>query len=196
MTWDPITAGIVSGGIGLFGTMLGNQQSEKNANRQMDFQRELSNTSHAREVEDLKKAGLNPILSALGAGASTPNGAQATVNDYAPGISKGVETAIGIKTQNKQLQNMDADIANTAVDTAKKGVETGVLRTEALSSAKDVERKTLENNLLKQQLPHLVKKAKAEGDWSEVNQIMGVIKSGASTASDIIPSIKIKTGKP
>lgn len=46
------------------------------AEKQMSFQSIMSGTAHQREVEDLKKAGLNPVLSANGgAGASTPTGA-------------------------------------------------------------------------------------------------------------------------
>lgn len=43
-------------------------QQEANA-----LQVDLANTSHQREIADLKAAGLNPILSAGGQGASTPN---------------------------------------------------------------------------------------------------------------------------
>lgn len=42
-----------------------------------EFQREMSSSAHQREVADLKAAGLNPVLSARLAGASTPSGSSA-----------------------------------------------------------------------------------------------------------------------
>lgn len=52
-----------------------NEWSAKQAEKQMQFQKNLSDTAHAREVADLKAAGLNPVLSAHSNGASTPAGA-------------------------------------------------------------------------------------------------------------------------
>lgn len=47
------------------------------AQKDRDFQREMSSTSYQRAVEDLKKAGLNPILAYDNGGASTPSGSAA-----------------------------------------------------------------------------------------------------------------------
>lgn len=56
-----------------------NAFNAKEALKNRDFQERMSSTSHQREVKDLIKAGLNPVLSA-NAGASTPAGSMATAD--------------------------------------------------------------------------------------------------------------------
>lgn len=61
--------------LGYKGAQDTNVASAQAAQAQIDFQREMSNTSYQRQVSDLKAAGINPMLVSRLGGASTPAGA-------------------------------------------------------------------------------------------------------------------------
>lgn len=96
MGWEaiagPVLGAITGGAIGMTGQEQSNATNvrlahetmdfnKRMADRQMHFQKYMSNTAHFREIKDLKRAGLNPILSAMGGGgASSPSGASASAS--------------------------------------------------------------------------------------------------------------------
>lgn len=102
------------------------QFSADQAKLNRDFQERMSNSSHQREVQDLLKAGLNPVLSAL-AGSSTPSGSAAsgvtssgaagtvdtTANQLISSVLNaliGQETAVSVAEVNKQAALESANI--------------------------------------------------------------------------------------
>lgn len=102
---------LIGGAASLLGGVLANQASARSAQAQMDFQHYMSNTAHQREVADLRAAGLNPILSAGGRGATTPGGSQYTASDVlTPAVSSAGQFS-RVQAEAKEInQRVDANL--------------------------------------------------------------------------------------
>ena len=66
--------------------------TEALANR--EWQEHMSNTAYQRAVEDMRKAGLNPILAFANGGASTPGGSAGTISGASMGLAS--SSALGL----------------------------------------------------------------------------------------------------
>lgn len=90
-----------------------NKAQEDMANQQMAFQQTMSDTAHRREVEDLKAAGLNPMLTGKYGGSSTPQGAMASVEDtLSPAVNSGVaayQTRANVNLLKAQAEKAEAE---------------------------------------------------------------------------------------
>lgn len=130
------------------------QEAERNrefqaqqSSAQMGFQAQMSNTSHQREVADLKAAGLNPLLSA-NAGASTPSGAsasgaQAQMQNPNAGMGDMITSALGAMTavQGLEKQAAETEYIKTQSHVAKKGIPESDIKNEVFGMGKSIIKK-------------------------------------------------------
>lgn len=119
-------AGLVGSVLGGFGQAQSNQKSwdiamasnaasAEQAQKQMDFQERMRSTQYQTAVQDLKDAGLNPMLAYTQGGAGTPAGSaavgqQATLHNPTQGLANSAATIANIKAdlEQKEAQTVES----------------------------------------------------------------------------------------
>lgn len=172
---DPVSGAIIASALlpaigSAFGQSQANKANLRIAREQMGFQKEsqakamafeerMSGSAYQRAVQDMKLAGINPMLAINQGGASTPGispmgGASAQMEDV---VGPAVSSAQQGRRLGQELKLMDAQIANVKEDTEVKfqqGLESIARKAQAYS-ARDLNAATRSNTLTATELARL-----------------------------------------
>jgi len=178
-----VVGGAIGGIVGGLGSFFGQQSanktnielqkqanafSAKQAQKQMDFQKEMSGSAHQREVSDLKAAGLNPMLSGMGgSGASAPSGAMGSVSaaKVESTLGPAISSAIEARRLAKEIKAVDSqtDLNNALAMTQK--AQTKLNETNAKVAEKNA-------NILDIQTPTIQKQANYDAKQADFDTKM------------------------
>lgn len=117
MAW---IAAAIAGAAALAGSIKSGSDSAGMSKYQLDYQRDLANSAHTRQVFDLKRAGLNPILSARMSGSGNVSPVGTNIPDYGKSAStaiKGAQAYADVQQKEASVENLGA---NTAYQKAQK----------------------------------------------------------------------------
>jgi hypothetical protein len=157
---------VFTAGSALLGGLFRNKQAEQASAKQMSFQRDMSNTSYQRGMDDMKKAGLNPILAGKVGGASTPTGSTYNPENVATSTAQAVMQSANARQlidQNKITKQNVKFAQKTGLD-----ISNAPTPIKLAYSASHAIQEAQKNKKLKENIQNLVKLPNKKGFSSNI----------------------------
>ncbi len=123
MGWGAAAGGAAAGLASYAGQSGANRRNLKIAREQMQFQERMSNTQVQRRMDDMRLAGINPLLAAQHE-ASSPAGAAATMQNA---LGQGITSAMQAMQLKASLKKTNAEIDHIDANTRLTGLKGDVL---------------------------------------------------------------------
>jgi len=182
---NPISP-LISAGSSLLGGIIGSETDKDINQQQIDLSKEswawqerMANTAHQREVADLRKAGLNPILSAKLSGSATPPISTPTL--HAPGklLAEGASSASlrfleGMNIRQNIATSKSQERANSAL---------------AIKTASEAQRQMYENDALAMEVERRKQRARRDIDVEKFKSDRSWWYRGLGVSRDVIDSL-------
>lgn len=157
---DPIIGGaLISGGAGLLGGVFGSSKSAQSAKEaaeiSRDWEREKLKNAYQYTVQDLKAAGLNPIL-AVQNGPNTAGSINTPMPDYSGLSAAGAAVGQSINNAiNSKLKKKLIEVQKTGIDSQinKNLSDIEVNKQNVINAKEMVTQIKLQNDMLRAQLP-------------------------------------------
>lgn len=186
-----IAAAAIPAAIGAVSSFLGarsaNRTNRQIAREQMGFQESMSSTAYQRAMEDMRKAGLNPILAYQQGGASTPGGASATMQDA---VTPGVNSAMAITRLKADIDNIHENTEKLRTDQALNMALQESAKADAFLKANSAKNVAMNTLLAGYQVPGARNQAAIED--STFGKVLNYVDRGAKSAGGVVDVVKPK----
>lgn len=192
---DVLSGGAVSNTQDIKDTNVANAQQ---AQKQMDFQERMANTSYQRGMEDMRQAGLNPLLAFQNGGASVPTGAAATMQSpqsgsIGAGIANTAKSVFGLSLDKQKTQ---AEVGNlnqsTNLDTQRVFTESSLASkydAEAERARLEAQNKAMEQPVVAAQAALDLKNIKTDAKYQGEDQLIKRVGSAAGAIGSAFKAV-------